>query len=285
MWILFASLNPVTEAIRSMYAKKASKHVHPLILGMTKNIIPMLLFVPMLFFIDVKWNAGFWIGVTGSGIINTIAAVYYMKAISEGDLSEVMPMLSFTPLFMLITSPIMVGEFPNIFGLIGIVLIVGGSYLLNYRDMKGDILKPFKSLVKNRGTRFMLIVAVIWSLSSNFDKISIENSSVIQHIAFVNAMIVISLTILIVIKGVYVKESFLKARKDLIMASGFTTLSFVFHMTAVSMTLVAYVVALKRMSGVISVMLGHFFLQEANMQKRLLGSSLMFAGVLFIVLS
>lgn len=56
------------------------------------------------------------------------------------------------------------------------------------------------------------------------------------------------------------------------------------HMTAISMTLVAYVIALKRTAGMISVVFGFFFLNEQNIRERLLGSTIMFIGVLFIVL-
>jgi uncharacterized membrane protein len=56
-------------------------------------------------------------------------------------------------------------------------------------------------------------------------------------------------------------------------------------MTALSLTLAAYVVAMKRMSGVFSVFLGNIFLKEANLRQRLLGSFVMLLGVLLIVFS
>ncbi|MBZ0200627.1 MAG: EamA family transporter, partial [Ignavibacteriaceae bacterium] len=72
--------------------------------------------------------------------------------------------------------------------------------------------------------------------------------------------------------------------KNLLLVGLLTSAAFVLHMTALSLTYVAYVVALKRMSGMISVFLGYFFLKEANIRQRLLGSVIMFVGVLLIVL-
>ncbi|NQE06765.1 hypothetical protein C5S32_12915 [ANME-1 cluster archaeon GoMg1] len=66
-----------------------------------------------------------------------------------------------------------------------IFLIVTGSYLLNinhskkYRShgYKNRYLAPFKALLKEKGPRLMLVVAFIWSLTANIDKIGLQNSS------------------------------------------------------------------------------------------------------------
>ncbi|MBN1638159.1 MAG: EamA family transporter [Ignavibacteriales bacterium] len=285
MWILFALLNPVSEGFKSLFAKITSRDVEPIVLSWANNFVPFLFFTPFIFFIELKFNTNFFIGVSGSGIINLAATIIFMRAISKGDISEVMPMLSFTPLFLLVTSPIMVGEFPNTMGLIGVIIIVIGSYTLNI-DLKGkNIFEPFKSLLKNKGTRYMLVVAFIWSISANFDKISITNSSVLQHIAFVNAFIFITLSIVLKAQKKNNWKLIFAKKNHLLAVSSFSAFSFIFHMLALSMTLVAYVVALKRLSGLISVFLGHIYLGEKNIKQRMVGATLMFTGVLLIVLS
>ncbi len=54
-----------------------------------------------------------------------------LKALKTGNLSEVFPLISLSPLFMLITSPLIGGEFPRLITIPGILLIVVGAYLLN----------------------------------------------------------------------------------------------------------------------------------------------------------
>jgi len=76
-----------------------------------------------------------------------------------------------------------------------------------------------------------------------------------------------------------------KDKKNLLIMSLFTTTTYIFQMTALSLTLVAYVISLKRVSGLISVFLGHFILGEPNLRERLFGAFLMFLGVVFIVLA
>lgn len=285
MWLIFALLNPFSEGFRSLFAKKASHEIDPIYISWANNLIPVIVFTPLIFFVEIKFNFHFWLGLFGSGIINVYATVIYMKALSEGEISNVMPMLSFTPLFLLITGPLMTGELPHLLGIFGVVLIVVGSYLLNLSLSKGDIFAPLKSIIRNKGTQLMFIVAFIWSFSANFDKISLNASSALQHIIFVNILVFSFLSVyLFIFRKGSISLAF-KHRKYLLIISSFTTGSFIFHMTALSLTFVAYVVAIKRLSGVISVVLGNIYLNEQNLRERLLGSIIMFIGVLLIVVS
>lgn len=285
MWVIFATLNPISEALRSLFVKKASRHVDSFIVSWINNLLPMILFFPLIFITDFKFSFEFWYGAAGSTFINVIATLFYMRAISLGEISSVMPMLSFTPLFLLVTGPLMTGEVPNPQGIVGIFLVVAGSYLLNLDIKKKSLFGPFKSLLKNKATRYMFIVSFLWSFSANFDKIAIQASSVMQHMIILNIMIFSSLTVVIIATGKFDKEGILRAKKELLGVSLFTTGAFIFHMTALSLTYVAYVVSMKRMSGMFSVVLGAVFLKEGNFRSRIIGSLIMFTGVLFIVLS
>lgn len=287
MWVIFAFLNPVSESIRSLFIKKASAQADPIILTWANNVIPILLF-PLIMLLTgtvIKSNFQFWYGFLCAGVIQITASVLYMQAISHGDISTVIPMLSFSPLFLLISGPIIIGEFPNGRGLLGIILVVAGSYLLNLDLKKMNLLEPFKAILKNKGTRLMFIVAILWAVSGTFDKISITNSSVLQHITFTNVLIFIVITVYLIYKKKFDFKAIYGARKNLVLISGFTTASYFFHYSALALTLVAYVVAMKRMSGLFAVILGAVFLKEANIKQRLLGTIVMFIGVLLIVFS
>ncbi|PKL83845.1 MAG: hypothetical protein CVV24_02965 [Ignavibacteriae bacterium HGW-Ignavibacteriae-3] len=285
MWVLFASLNPVSEGIRSVFIKKASRQHDSFVISWANNFLPVIFFTPLLFFIDLKFNTLFWIGTIGSSLINVAANILYMRSISKSDISSVMPMLSFTPIFLLISSPFILDEFPNMMGLIGILTGVVGSYMLNLDLKQRNIFAPFNSLVKDKGTRYMLIVAFLWSVSANFDKIAIQNSSTWQHMAVTNILIFTTISFLVKTTKKFEIKSIPNDKKYLLIISGFTVGSYIFHMTALSLTLAAYVIAMKRMSALISVVLGSVFLKEPNLRQRLVGAAVMFAGVLLIVFS
>lgn len=285
MWFLYAFLNPLSEGIRSVFVKKTSSRVEPIIISWAYNIIPCLIFTPSLFFIDLQLNSTALTAALISSIINTITTILYIRAISEGDISQVLPMMSLTPIILLFTSPFLVGEFPPVIGLVGVVTIVAGSYLLNINLKSRDFFGPFKALVKNKGTRHMLIVAALWGISANFDKIGINNSSIPQHIVFMNLFIFTSLTIYLSLKKKLKWQIIRPVKGSLLIISSFTAATFLFHFLALSLTYLAYVVAMKRMSGPMAVVFGHFFLKEPNIRTRLLGSVVMVTGVILIVLA
>jgi uncharacterized membrane protein len=285
MWLLFAGMVPIVDSLRNVTSKRASKRVDSLLVSWFNNLVPLVVFTPVWFLVDLNLNQEFFVFATLSGIINAAAAILYHRAIMKGDVSEVVPMTAFTPMFLLFTSPIFVGEFPDWSGVTGVVLITLGSYLLNVHAREGgDVFAPIKALLKKKSTRYMLVVAFIWAFSANFDKRAIQAASVWQYIAYVNVVIVAIVTVFILTRKKINLTEIRAERGNLLLVGGFTVLAFVFQMTALSMTLVAYVIALKRTSGMISAILGHFIFKEERLRERLLGAAIMFAGVLFIVL-
>ena len=55
-----------------------------------------------------------------------------------------------------------------------------------------------------------------------------------------------------------------------------------FQMLALTMAPVAQVIAVKRMSTLLSVLFGHFFFGEKGMRSRLLGAAIMVSGVVIM---
>ena len=284
MWVIFAVLNPVFDSLKGVFSKKASKQVDPLLVSWFNNLIPLFLFSPFLFFIDLKFNYQFFEALFISGLINITSTILYHRALFKGDISVVIPLLSFTPLFLLFLSPLIVGEFPDTWGLIGTILIVAGSYLLNINLKRQNIFSPLKSLIKEKGTRYMLIVAFIWAISANFDKRGIEASSIYQYIFFINLVVTLGTTIFVFSKRKFSLPELKAEYKNLLAVGLLTSAVFFVHMTAITLTLVVYVVSIKRTGGMISVFLGYFIFKEKNIRQRFLGSAIMFAGVLLIVL-
>jgi len=284
MWVIFAVLNPVFDSLKGVFSKKASKQVDPLLVSWFNNLIPLFLFSPFLFFIDLKFNYQFFEALFISGLINITSTILYHRALFKGDISVVIPLLSFTPLFLLFLSPLIVGEFPDTWGLIGTILIVAGSYLLNINLKRQNIFSPLKSLIKEKGTRYMLIVAFIWAISANFDKRGIEASSIYQYIFFINLVVTLGTTIFVFSKRKFSLPELKAEYKNLLAVGLLTSAVFFVHMTAITLTLVVYVVSIKRTGGMISVFLGYFIFKEKNIRQRFLSSAIMFAGVLLIVL-
>jgi uncharacterized membrane protein len=148
MWFPLAFSSAVFDSLKDFFSKKSLAHADEYVVGWAMRCfsVPLLLVAVWLMPFPHIENR-FWFALIMSGTLNVIATVCYVKAIKYSDLSKVAPMATFSPLFLLILSPLIVGEFPPLLGFIGVVCIVGGSYLLNIKERHGGYLMPFKALV------------------------------------------------------------------------------------------------------------------------------------------
>ncbi|MGE5441295.1 MAG: EamA family transporter, partial [Bacteroidota bacterium] len=235
------------------------------------------------YFVDFRLTGRYFAALSVTGTINIFATILYMHAVSKGDISEIIPMLSFTPLFMLITSPLIVGEFPRPGGIAGIILVVTGSYLLNVNLRRRNFTDPIKALFRNPGTRVMLFVSFLYSITSNFDKLAVNYSSPLQHLLFLNLYVFLGVTVIVLLRKSFKKEELIRGRYNLLLLSILNLIGSLLFLLAITQTYVAYVIALKRTSGMLSVLIGHFILGEANLRERILGSFIMFIGVILIL--
>jgi uncharacterized membrane protein len=154
VWFIFAFLTALFEATKDVFSKKSLKDVDEYVVAWSLPFFALPFLLPILLFTGIPpLGERFWRALVIGGTLYAITLILYMKAIKSSDLSITVPMLTFTPLFLLITSPLIVGEFPSIFGLIGILLVVTGSYLLNITKKSHGYFAPFKALLKEKGPR------------------------------------------------------------------------------------------------------------------------------------
>jgi len=286
LWLFFAFFTALFESTKDIFSKKSLKNIDEYITSWSLRSFSLFFLLPLLFFIKIPaLGSQFWVALLVSGSLNVVATVLYMKAIKNSDLSITVPMVTFTPLFLLMTSPLIVGEFPSHLGLAGVLLIVLGSYTLNIKQRHEGYLAPFRALFKEQGPRLMLLVAIIWSVSSNFDKIGVQNSAPIFWVIATNIFMTLMLLPIMLLRS---KNSFSQIAsnyKALLPIGLFSALTLICQMTAISLALVAYVISVKRISVVLSVLLGWIIFKEKNIKERLVGAAIMVAGVILITLS
>jgi len=215
--------------------------------------------------------------------LEILAVWLYMKALQVSALSLTVPFLALTPAFVLAVSFLLLGEVPDASGMAGILLIVLGAYLLNVHLSRKDALEPLRAIVREKGSMLMIGVAFLYSITSTLGKLAIQHSSA-SFMALIY-LPVVSVAFLPLLFGSGVRPSDLKSggRIFLLIGASQALMAF-FHFHAVSLLLVAYMISVKRLSLVLSVLFGKIFFQEAHMKERLLGSSLMLCGVVLILL-
>jgi len=215
--------------------------------------------------------------------VNVVGTTIHVKALSLSPLSLTMPFLAFTPLFMLVPSWIVLGETPGAFGLLGIVLIVGGGYAMHLDKIRGGFLAPLKAIAREKGSLLTLLVAAIWSISAVYDKVATVTSSPAYYTTFFSLAFALVYAPFLVI-GLRKRPPDLATWPRLALLGLFTAIMILSQFAALEMTVASYVIAIKRAGMILSVVFGYFFFKEKHLRARLTGAMLMMAGVVVLSL-
>ncbi|RMH69169.1 MAG: EamA family transporter [Gemmatimonadetes bacterium] len=286
LWLIFALLTAVFNSLKDLFSKRSLlRDVHPYLAAWSHNVFALVLLIPTLWVDGIpNIHPPFWRAFVVSGFCNVLAIILYMKALHASDLSLAAPMITFTPLFLLLTAPLVVGEFPTRTGLMGVLLIVSGAYLLN-RQPGRDIGAPLRAIVSDPGCRWMLLVAILFSISATFDKVGVQNSSPVfwsTSISILMGLAIFPLTFRTGSIRQLTQPYYLTLLIPIGVLSGLTLIC---QMSAIQLTLVAYVISIKRASVILSVLYGGLILGEKGLKQRLVGAVIMVAGVILITLS
>lgn len=286
IWLIYSLLAAFFDSTTSAFSKRGAQKINLLSAAWAQRFFALFILIPLAIFYRSfqPVNSTFWMALLATSSLNVISSLLFIKAIKDSPLSLTLPITTFTPVFLLITSPIMIGEFPKPLGIIGILSVVVGSYILNLSKRVHGPFEPILSIFKTQGTRLMLMVAIIWSISSNFDKIVVQNSNPFLAALSSASAILLFLTFILWIKRVsiwYILQNS-KILAPIGLAGG---LSNAFQNTAISMTLVANVISVKRTSTLFGVLWGKTFFKEQDIKERFLGAIIMVLGVILITLS
>lgn len=216
--------------------------------------------------------------------LNAIPFFMYIKAIQVSPLSLTVPYLAFTPVFMVFTGWLFLDETPDAWGIAGIVGVCAGSYVLNLTPGLASIWSPFRAVFQETGSWMMMVVAMMYSVTSVLGKLAILHSSPLFF--QVSFFVVFNTLMLAVFRGAgKIRLAALCLRPAAgAMAGALFFLHILFHGIGISLVKAAYMVSVKRLSVVLGVILGGLFFHEPHFRIRLAGALLMFIGAAGIVL-
>ncbi|MFP4134026.1 MAG: EamA family transporter [Halothece sp.] len=285
VWVIFATLTALFESFKDVASKRGLNTLDEYVVAWSMIFFTLPLMLPLLGIIDrPELGENFIWALLAGGSLNVVSMLLYIRALKLADLSLAVPLITFTPLFLLVTSPIIVGETPTAMDAVGIVCIVSGSYLLNLQQKEQGYFAPFKALVKNKGSQLMLLVALIWSFSSTIDKVGVQNSSPTFWAIAIYTYIAVGMLPIMLLKSPKGLQQVIQNLPTLVPIGLLQGLVVLCQMQAISLTLVAHVISIKRMSALLSVIWGHLIFKEKGLKERITGATVMVVGVLFITL-
>lgn len=289
LWIVLALVAAVCVAAHDTVIKKLlDRNINPYLIGGSMFLISGILLAP------IVWHQGipeikpaFYWAVFVTVALNTLATLVAYRALRMGDLSQIAPMSSFTPVFLIATSYFILGEVPTTIGFFGVILIVGGSYVLHRKSLSSSErwTDAWRRLATNRAGLLILSVAFIFSISVNFDKIAAVSASPLFSSLVVDTVLGLTLLAIMLVQK---RGNFRGLKVPFVALLGIgaiCALGIWASNTALVYENVSYVIAVKRTAILFSILAGYLFFHEENIRVRLLGGSIMVAGVIVIAFS
>jgi drug/metabolite transporter (DMT)-like permease len=275
-------VNPFSNVLQKQITIKGQ---HPLFINLFTYLVLAIISIVFIFDISVQsLDSSFWWYSLAGGITGALGNGFIIKALEKGDLSVLGPINAYKSIIGMVFAYLLIKEVPNTWGLLGMALIIIGSYFVLDTTEEKFSWKLFKT----PAIQYRLAALILTGIQAVLDKKVIEHSNL--EIAFAGWSIfgagfsfVFTLFTKVSINqeikkfntSIVVKYAFLVTTVGLMLASTNYTLS---HMP------VGYALALFQLSILLSVVLGHRLFNELHLAKKLIGASIMIIGSAMIIL-
>jgi drug/metabolite transporter (DMT)-like permease len=277
-----ASADALIKARLADYSARELTFVRLTLTGLL--VSPMLLAQP---FPELPLN--FWLWVAGIVPLEILAMLLYSRAIRDYPLSQTLPYMAFTPVFVTFTGYLLLGETLSTQGLLGILLVVSGAWLLNFQRASWRAwrswLQPLLHILQHPGSLMMLGVALLYSITAVGGKGAMQYMAPELFGPFYFLLVGLTLVPLL---GMGKPKSLKRIwRKPLpVLATALLMgLMLITHFIALQQVEVAYMIGVKRTSLLFGMLYGAWLFREPGLGGHLLAGSVMLGGVALIATS
>jgi uncharacterized membrane protein len=289
MWLYYALTFAICSSLIAIISKKILGKVGEYFFIWVLRIFTIIfLFLAIIFLFRIPHtDLIFWVVVTISSILSALGAYCDYKSIKISEVSLIAPIASFNPVFTVIISFIFLGENVGVRGIIGIMTIVAGAYMLKLSEARKGFFAPIKALFNNPGVRLALLGSFIWSVEPILFKVAIFHTvpNVPPFISLVGLVMSVFLFTPLVFK--FSKNDFPKLKKyfwSFLIIGILAAVGEIAGFTAYSLTNLGFAVAVFRLSMIFTVILGWIFYKERGIKDKLIGTLVMLVGVVALVI-
>ncbi len=276
------SLAAADAATKALLKNRNAREIALVRFGFSGLLVsPALLFQPF-----PELPLAFWLWLGALIPLEVLAMLLYMRAIRDFPLSLTLPYLALTPVFIIFTGYLLLGESVTVKGFLGILLVVIGAWVLNIRTARLDDWKtwlvPLRAMFTNLGSRLMIGVAALYSLTSVFGKGAMQYMPPQLFGPFYFLLLgVLTLTVFGLTSPSTVKVVWQEARANFIVGA-FMGVMIITHFLAIQEVEVAYMIAVKRTSLLFGILFGWLLFREQGLGTNLFAGALMVMGVFLI---
>ena len=225
-----------------------------------------LLLIP---FFQINLSLELLINFLTMGVLGALGNYYIIKALSLGELSSLAPINSYKPVVALLIAFMYLNETPSLFAILGILLIILGTYVL------------YKKSEYNKKALFYRVLALIFSGS---EAVFIKKIILLTNIPTSFSLWAVSGLIFSLLFVLYSKHKLtfpdIKNQGFLILSVAVMQYSTNFVFSKIN---VAYALALFQLSTLLSVFLGVNIFHEKGLKRKIIASLVMILGAVVII--
>lgn len=278
-------VNPLSNVFQKLLTRDGASPL--LVVGVTHALLTLFC-LPWLFTQPLPESTEFWVNIGISAVLAIAGNAMLVKAVELSDLSVLGPINSYKAVVSLLPGMILLQEFPPLAALFGIVLIIAGSYFVLDRDPARPGRNLFVRFVSDRGVRYRLAALVISATEAVVLKKALLASSPFPTFAVwsVLGLVVAVPAVRLIDRSGFVDVKSFRANRGRYLLLALTTGLMQYTTIVVFDGLqVASALALFQTSTLVSVLLGWRVFREKNILRRFVGSAVMVAGAILIVLT
>lgn len=233
-------------------------------------ILMSLISIPLLLLVNFSLiTPEFWLYAIAGGITGAIGNCFMVLALKQGELSVLGPINSYKAIVGMIFGIFLLHEYPNIYGLLGICLIIIGSYF---------ILESPKALLR-KDIQYRIYALIFTAIEAVFIKKVIILSSIAS--SFIISSFLGAIFSYLIMRILENEKLHIPTKKNSIMYIS-TTLCFAIMTFTTAYVFkymnVGYALSLFQLSIILNVILGYKLFNEKKLIKKLLGSLIILIG-------
>lgn len=233
-------------------------------------ILMSLISIPLLLLVNFSLiTPEFWLYAIAGGITGAIGNCFMVLALKQGELSVLGPINSYKAIVGMIFGIFLLHEYPNIYGLLGIGLIIIGSYF---------ILESPKALLR-KDIQYRIYALIFTAIEAVFIKKVIILSSIAS--SFIMSSFLGAIFSYLIMRILENEKLHIPTKKNSIMYIS-TTLCFAIMTFTTAYVFkymnVGYALSLFQLSIILNVILGYKLFNEKKLIKKLLGSLIILIG-------
>lgn len=233
-------------------------------------ILMSLISIPLLLLVNFSLiTPEFWLYAIAGGITGAIGNCFMVLALKQGELSVLGPINSYKAIVGMIFGIFLLHEYPNIYGLLGIGLIIIGSYF---------ILESPKALLR-KDIQYRIYALIFTAIEAVFIKKVIILSSIAS--SFIISSFLGAIFSYLIMRILENEKLHIPTKKNSIMYIS-TTLCFAIMTFTTAYVFkymnVGYALSLFQLSIILNVILGYKLFNEKKLIKKLLGSLIILIG-------